>query len=144
MSNKPIKYIVIFFLLLLLFFIRLYEKSIFDDGLIFFFHNDYLTQNLPEINLASLLLKDGVRFWLNAFISISILYIFFKNESLIKFLFLFYGIVYIILVIGISYEISNYHVGEYLRLFYVRRFLIQPLLLFILFPALLYQFKRRR
>jgi len=133
------KHIIIAILLLILIAIRLFEKEFFNDGLITFFQYDYLHKSLPAISISHILFIDSIRFWLNTFISIGILYLLFHQKGIIRFLSLFYGTIYIILITTMWYLLSHYEAGEYLALFYVRRFVIQPVLLFILIPALLYQ-----
>jgi len=140
--NKPfIKYSFIFILIVLLISIRFFEKNLFDDGLIQFFTHDYLTQDLPITSSLQTIIIDGVRFWINSILSIMIMFLVFKQKHLLTFLLSFYGLVFLIIIIALHFAIANYTPGHYLSLFYIRRFLIQPLLLFILVPALLFQKK---
>jgi len=133
------KYILAFLLLFLLVLIRFIEKKIFDDGLIDFFHHQYLTGDLPEISFWRIMLIDSLRYWLNSIISIGIMYLFFSQKYLFRFLFSLYLFVFLVALAIYYYQLRNYSAGNYLGLFYVRRLLIQPLLLFVLIPALLYQ-----
>jgi len=118
--------------------IRLKEKSFFDDGLIDFFKNSYQTGNLPTINFIEVLKIISLRFWLNSLISITILSLFFKFKKLIEFLLGVYALAYIILIVAFYFAWKHYQAGNYLTIFYIRRILIQPLLFFILIPALYY------
>jgi exosortase F-associated protein len=128
-------------LLLILVAVRLFEKHLFNDGLIHFFEYEYLQSSLPNISISHILLIDSVRFWFNSLLSIVILYLFFKQTKLLRFLWIFYGVFFIILAGILYYILNNYEAGNYLGLFYIRRILIQPIILFVLFPALLYQKK---
>ena len=130
-------------LLLLLVLIRFYEKRFFNDGLIDFFQHDYLTRDLPHLSLWQIIVTDSLRYWLQSVISIGILYLYFSRKELIEFLSFVYVLVYITAVAVLVYLLNNYESGQYIALFYVRRVLIQPVLLFIMFPALLYQQKRK-
>ncbi len=138
LPNKTTYYIV-FFLLILLVVIRFIEKEVFDDGLIEFFHYNYLTEKLPEIPFMQIIIVDSLRFWTNSLISMAILYILFPQKDLLKFLLGLYGFVYVIALLLLIYQLYHYQAGNYIKLFYIRRVLIQPLLLFILIPGLLYQ-----
>jgi len=138
--NKT-KIILVGLLLILLVSIRFFEKSFFDDGLIDFFRHDYLSEDLPEVSVSHILLTDTLRFLLNSLFSVGVLYILFRRKDLLRFLLLIYGLVFILGILFFYYELTHYHRGNYLTLFYVRRLLIQPLLLLILIPALLYQNK---
>jgi len=84
------------------------------------------------------------RFWLNTVISLVILYVAFKEIAVVKFSLLFYALVYIVLLAAYFYLLSNYEADQYLSLFYVRRFLIQPLFVILLLPAFYYQSQVRK
>ena len=125
-----------FFLLIA---IRFYEKQFFDDGLIVFFQHDYLKNDLPPISIVKSFVIDSVRYWLNTILSITILYLYFKQAGLLKFLFFVYAVAYVLDILLLFVAFQNYQAGEYILLFYTRRFMIQPFLLFLLIPALWYQ-----
>ncbi len=139
MSKSYQKHIIASIALILLIAIRFFEKHFFDDGLIAFFQHDYLNNDLPDTSIIKTLLIDSVRYWLNAVLSIAIIYLYFKQTGLLKFLFLIYTATFIIGISLMYIALQNYQSGQYLFLFYTRRFMIQPLLLFLLFPALWYQ-----
>jgi len=141
MHKSYYKHIIAGFLMLLLILIRWYEKTYFDDGLIDFFHHDYLKHALPNVSIFNIFWIDSLRFWLNSIISIAIIFLYFKQTGLMKFLLIFYTIAYLITVIILLWSIDSYQTGQYLVLFYTRRFLIQPMLLLLLIPALWYQKK---
>ncbi len=133
------KYFLAFVLLILLVFVRFFEKQLFNDALIDFFQYDYLSEALPKVSLLHIIMVDSMRFWINSLISIAILHLLFPQKDLLKFLFGLYGLVYFISILLFIYQLNHYQTGNYLGLFYVRRVLIQPLLLFILIPGLLFQ-----
>ena len=119
--------------------IRFFEKSYFDDGLICFFQHDYLTEPLPKFLIFKIIWIDSIRFWLNTAISIMILSLYFNRSGLLNFLLLIFTAGYFISMLVFYLSIESYQAGHYLILFYSRRFLIQPLLLLLLAPALWYQ-----
>jgi len=133
------KHIIAVVLVSLLVAIRLFEKSYFNDGLSRFFQHDYLTEPLPKVSFFNIICIDSIRFWFNTTISILILRLYFNQSGLIKFLLLIFTVTYLIAIITLYVSVHNYQAGDYLILFYSRRFLIQPLLLLLLFPALWYQ-----
>ena len=138
--NKS-KFFITALLLILLVLIRFFEKQFLNDGLIDFFHHAYLKEDLPAVPAVRVLVTDSLRFWLNAVISMAILYTWFKQTDLLKFLLLIYLVVFVVVAAWFYYDLIHYREGEYIRLFYLRRILIQPLLLFLLIPALYYQQK---
>ena len=140
---KPTKYILIFLFFGGIIGIRWFEKNFFDDGLINFFEFSYLTEPLPVSDFINIWEIDSIRFWLNSFFSIGILRLLFDDIKLIKFLFGLYFTSYLLISFVFFIAWTHYEPGNYLYLFYIRRFLIQPLLLFILLPALLYHQKNK-
>ena len=129
-------------LILLCFFtlalLRFRESALFYDPLIPFFYGDYQSQALPEIEWVSYVLNVFLRYVINMLLAVAILWLAFKDRGIVKFSLLLYTIVFFVLMP--LFIIFWYHStqGEYLALFYVRRFLIQPLLIFILLPAFYY------
>jgi len=138
------KHIIAIILLFFLIAIRFFEKPYFDDGLIRFFQHDYLTEPLPKLPIFKIIWMDSIRFWLNTVITILILSLYFNQSGLLKFLLLVFTISYLASILVLYLSLNNYQTGHYLTLFYIRRFLIQPLLLLLLAPALWYQDSGRK
>lgn len=138
---KHSKYIVLFFLFGLLVLIRLFENEIFYDPYLQFFNNDYLYIDSPRFELLKLTASTSIRFLLNTLISLAILYVFFKDKSIVKFASIIYVLSYFILLLLFLYFVINPKQEDYLVFFNIRRFLIQPILLLLLLPAFYYQRK---
>ncbi len=136
--NKSIRYLFVFFLLLLLIAVRFFEYRFFNDHLLDFFNYSYLTDALPEVSFYKVFSVISLRYWINTFLSILILRLLFPQKNLVQFLLILYAAAFVVLGLFFIYEWYHYQAGEYLYLFYVRRLLIQPVLLFILIPALLF------
>ncbi len=137
MSNS-IKYILILILLGLLVLIRVFENQLFYDPYLLFFKNDYLYMDFPRREVLKLTFFTSLRYILNSFISLGIIYLFFKDKSIVKFSALVYVIAYIILVLIFLYFVINPRQEDYYLFFNFRRFLIQPVLLLLLLPAFYY------
>ncbi len=137
--KKPVNIVLLLILLGLLILIRFFEKHFFDDGLTHFFEFKYQTDDLPKISFLRNFLMISIRFWLNSIISIAVLNILFKQKKLVQFLFIVYTFSFFVLSALYFWQWYHYQAGEYLNLFYIRRFLIQPIMLFLLIPALIYQ-----
>lgn len=133
-----------FLLILMLVAIRYFEKQLFDDGLIDFFQYDYLKKNLPDISTIKVIWVNTIRFWINSIVSMAILLLLFPQKYLVEFLVIIYGLVFVVVIFLMYYFITHYQAGEYSALFYTRRILIQPILLFVLIPALLYQQRKKK
>lgn len=137
--NKYLKILLIFLLFAALALVRLFETELFYDPFIEFFKAEYLYLDKPFFQTEKLLLNIGFRYWLNTFISLLILYIAFLDQNILKFSFLLYFSLFLILFGTFWWILGDLKQENYLTLFYIRRFLIQPLLILILLPAFYYQ-----
>jgi len=138
-KNKVINISIICILVLSLLLIRMFEKDLFYDPFLEFFHGDTQNKILPEYDTLKLFLGLLLRYFMNGILTILILYFLFKDFSILKltsFLLLFFFVVLIILFFSLLHFSKS---PDYLFVFYVRRFLIQPLFLILFVPAFFYQ-----
>ena len=135
---KGINYIWLFVLVFLLILIRFYEDILFYDPYLTFFQNDYLYIDSPRREIAKLIGFTTLRFVLNTVISLAILYMVFKDKSIIKFSSIIYAIVFVVFILIYLYFVVNPRQEDYYLFFNVRRFLIQPIILILLLPAFYY------
>ncbi|MGQ7946520.1 exosortase F system-associated membrane protein [Flavobacterium sp. WC2509] len=132
----------VFFLMLLvgfLMFIRAFESQLFYDPFLAYFEHDYLEMPLPEFNAGSLFLGLLFRFFLNTVISLGILYLLFKDKEMILFASVLYAMLFVILIIAFFSVLYFFKSHENFVLFYIRRFLIQPLFVIVFIPAFYFQ-----
>ena len=122
--------------------IRMFENEIFYDPLISFFKSEYSNSSLPEMNSFKLLGNITFRFFLNTLVSIGIIWIVFKDKGVLKLSVFLFGILFCMLIFAFSYLVFYSNSENFLPLFYVRRFLIQPILLLVLLPAFYFQKKK--
>ena len=119
--------------------IRLFEQSLFHDPLIDFYHGNFLDAEFPDLDFWVYSLNISFRYFLNTLASLFIIWIIFRKKNYIKFSLLLYVFLFVV-CFTLFWIIENNIVSEYyMRLFYVRRFLIQPLLVIILLPAFYFQ-----
>lgn len=119
--------------------IRFFENEIFYDPLITFFDSKFELKSFPELNIWLYNLNLFFRYSLNTIISLVLIWISFRNKSYLKFSIILYTILFVICIILfwiVAYDIQP---KSYMTLFYIRRFLIQPLLVIILLPAFYFQ-----
>ncbi len=140
---NAVKFILIGILVLLLILIRAFEDVLFYDPYLTFFKNDYLYIDSPRREVAKLVLYTSLRFFLNTAISLAILYVIYRDKSIIKFSVLLYAVAYVLLLIPFLYVVINPKQEDYYLFFNIRRFLIQPIGLILLLPAF-YYFKLNR
>ena len=139
LNNKQFCRILVFLLLVLLIGIRVFEKQLFYDPLMLFFKGNYQNQNLPNFESAKLFLNISLRYFMNTLLSLGIVYIIFKDRAQLVFLCWVYLGLYVLLILVFAFLLLNTESPDYLVLFYVRRFLIQPIPLLLFVPALFYQ-----
>ncbi len=137
--KEKIRVVLLFLSVLGLVFVRAFENRLFYDPFLQFFKYDYQNKPLPHFDAMKLFFGLFLRYVLNMVLSLAIIYLLFKQVSLVKFsafLLLVLFIVLLILFFGVLYFSEK---PDYLILFYVRRFLIQPLFLVLFIPAFYYQ-----
>ena len=139
--GKYKKYIWLFLLFSVLALVRLFENELFYDPYLTFFQNDYLYLDSPRQEIFKLTLFTSLRYLINTVVSLVILFVFFKDVSIVKFSALIYVIAYCILIILFLYFVTNPKQEDYYLFFNIRRFLIQPLILLLLLPAFYYHRK---
>ncbi|WP_054851886.1 exosortase F system-associated protein [Olleya sp. ITB9] len=136
--DKYLKYIGITALFFLLALVRWFENDLFYDPYLLFFQNDYLYLDSPRQEVLKLVANTTLRFVINTLLSIAILYLFFKDKSVIKFASLVYVFSFVILIALFMFFVLNPKQENYYLFFNIRRFLIQPILLLLLLPAFYY------
>lgn len=136
--SKTVTYILVAILFLLLILIRAFEDVLFYDPYLSFFKNDYLYIDSPRREVAKLVLFTALRFFLNSVISLGILYLLFRDRSIIKFSALIFVVAFVLLLTPFLYFVINPKQEDYYLFFNVRRFLIQPIILILLLPAFYY------
>lgn len=132
------KYVLLGFLFGLLVLIRFFENELFYDPYLAFFQNDYLYIDSPRRELAKLTWFASLRYVMNTVISLAIIYLFFKDKSMVKFSVLIYSVSFVVLMGLFLYFVINPRQEDYYIFFNIRRFIIQPLLLLLLLPAFYY------
>lgn len=119
--------------------VRVFEDQLFYDPFLKFFKTDYQNKPLPHFNQFLLFLNLFLRYALNTVLSLIIIRLLFNEKQLTifsgyLFIFLFLGL--ILIFFGLLHFSDQ---PDYLILFYIRRFLIQPLFLVFFIPAFYYQ-----
>ena len=140
--NKGFKYIAFFVLVGLLVLIRVFEEQLFYDPYLAFFKNDYLYIDSPRQEVFKLAAFTTLRYVLNTVISLGILFVLFKDLSIIKFSVLVYALAYVVFMSLFLYFVILPKQEDYYLFFNVRRFLIQPLIALLLIPAFYYHKQR--
>jgi exosortase F-associated protein len=119
--------------------IRGFEDKLFYDPFLMYFKTDYNNLPLPELDGIKLFFGLFSRYFLNTILSLVIIYILFRDIVAIKFSILLYAAFFVILIIALYSVIYCFDETNKMTLFYIRRFLIQPIFLLLFLPAFYYQ-----
>lgn len=136
--TNVIKMILLLVLFGFLILIRAFENELFYDPYLTFFKSDYLYVDNPRREVFKLTMFTILRYVLNSGISLGIIYLFFKDKSIVKFSTFIYAIAFVVLMLFFLYFVINPQQKDYYIFFNIRRFLIQPILLLLLLPAFYY------
>jgi len=138
LSDKK-KLIKVSLLVLLLILIRAFEEKLFYDPFLEYFKREYGHLPFPQIDIFKLYFSLGMRFYLNSMISLALLYVIFRDTRMIKFTALLYIVLGSILMIAFMFILNFFGEENKMTLFYIRRFLIQPIFILLFIPAFFYQ-----
>ena len=143
MLKNLIKYkfriLLILVLILALVCIRAFENELFYDPFLNYFKSNYQNINYPVINNFKLFLNLFFRFFLNTTFSLSIIYVIFKDIEIVKFASVLFTFFFIVLIISFFICLFYFAETNKITLFYIRRFLIQPILLLLFLPGFYFQ-----
>ena len=128
----------------LLFLVRAFATELFYDPLIVYFQNDYLYEPIPNIDSWELIISMLCRYFINSVISLGIIYLVFKKKNYVKFSTFFLMAAFIFMILIFGFLLRNQFESGYLFPFYIRRFIIHPIFLFLLLPAFYVQKKQKK
>ncbi|CAA7197026.1 exosortase F system-associated membrane protein [Chryseobacterium potabilaquae] len=119
--------------------VRVFEDTIFYDPFLNYFHEANKNISFPEYTWGKLIISHLFRFVLNLFFSCLIIQCLFRNKE-----WTIQGGVLLIIIFGITFPIYLYCIYDrfdlgYLFSFYMRRFVIQPLILLLIVPMFYYR-----
>ncbi|MFM9988204.1 exosortase F system-associated membrane protein [Flavobacterium sp.] len=138
--NNKFKITQLIFLIGLLALVRIFENELFYDPFLDFFKNENASI-YPETEYKKLCLSLLFRYFLNTIISLAILYVIFKDLNLIKFVSVLYLLFFVLLIIGFYIVLNFLDESHKMTLFYIRRFIIQPIFILLFIPAFYFQKK---
>lgn len=137
--NNKIRLAQFLFFVGLLVLIRAFEDQLFYDPFLGYFKYDFANLPLPIFNPFQLFFGLLFRFTLNTILSLGIIYLLFKDVQMVKFAFVLYYFFFMILIVTFFFIVYYVKGHNNLALFYVRRFLIQPIFVLLFVPAFYYQ-----
>ncbi|MCC9062938.1 exosortase F system-associated membrane protein [Flavobacterium piscisymbiosum] len=118
--------------------IRAFESKLFYDPFLVYFESDFKNAPFPQLDSLKLFWGLLLRYLLNAVLSLILIYTLFQEVDILKFSIFLYAF-FLILLLGMFVIIINYFQEWNWLLFYVRRFIIQPIFVLLFIPAFYYQ-----
>lgn len=140
------KYLKWFFIIMGIFgliSVRILEDKIFYDPFLEYFHEANKNAQFPDFEWVNLILNYLFRFSLNLILSAIIVHFIFGNKQ-----WTVQSVVLMLIVFAVTFIIylycihTQFQVG-YLFSFYMRRFVIQPLILLLIIPMFYYKTKNQ-
>lgn len=119
--------------------VRILEDQIFYDPFLNYFHEANKHAAFPDFSSLKLILNHLLRFVLNLIFSAIVVHFIFRNKK-----WTVQAVVLMLIVFAITFPIylycmhTRFEVG-YLFSFYMRRFVIQPLILLLIIPLFYYR-----
>lgn len=119
--------------------VRMIEDQIFYDPFLNYFHEANKNIDFPDFEWKELIASHLFRFFLNLFFSCVIVHFLFKNKQ-----WTLQGALLISIIFAITLPIYLYCINDkfeigYLFSFYMRRFVIQPVILLLIVPLFYYR-----
>ena len=118
--------------------IRAFENQLFYDPFLVYFESDFKSLPLPEVDLLRLFGGLLFRYFLNTVLSLVLIYSLFEDVEIIKFSSVLY-VFFLLLLFGMFFTILKFYPEGSWILFYIRRFIIQPIFVLLFIPAFYYQ-----
>lgn len=119
--------------------VRVLEEKIFYDPFLNYFHEANANIQFPNFDWAKLIINHLWRFLINLFFSAIVVHFLFLNKT-----WTLQAVVMMIIVFAITLPIyllcveNQFRIG-YLFSFYIRRFVIQPIILLLIVPMFYYR-----
>ena len=119
--------------------VRGFENQLFYDPFLVFFKKDFIGETLPSFNATWLFLSLLFRYSLNTTLSLGIIYVLFNDFGMVKFALVLYSFFFLVLILAFFYMVCLVKDVDNWLLFYIRRFLIQPIFVLLFVAGFYYQ-----
>lgn len=121
--------------------IRFYESTLFYDPLLAYYKNNFQELQLPTFDNFKIAIYFILRYFMNTFLSLLLLWTLFKDMDMLRFSAYLYVFLLIFLLLSFFIVLYFYNNQAKMILFYIRRFIIQPIFILIFLPGFWYQKK---
>ncbi len=142
--SRLVSFVMIIILVVGLVCVRAFEVALFQDPLQSYFLGDFQKYAFPEISIFKLIALTSFRYLINTVISLWILWFLYKKNRFINAALWVYLFAFVILMslFVILFQTSG-DLGK-MAFFYTRRFLIHPVILFVLVAGFYFLKSKKR
>jgi exosortase F-associated protein len=137
-GGNKVKILITIFIVMCFGLVRTFESQLFYDPFLEYFESDFNNLPFPKVDVFKLFCGLFLRYWLNTILSLILIYALFRDREILKFSTFLYVFFLVILFVLFFVILSCFPEGNWL-LFYVRRFIIQPIFVLLFIPAFYYQ-----
>ncbi|MCM0665009.1 exosortase F system-associated membrane protein [Flavobacterium tyrosinilyticum] len=123
--------------------IRTFERNLFYDPFLRYFESDFHSSPYPEVETLKLFGSLFLRYFLNSALSLLLIYVLFQDRDIFKFSSFVYAS-FLFVLLSLFYIILNFFPDGSWLLFYVRRFIVQPILVLLFIPGFYYQLQKSK
>lgn len=138
LSGNKFKILAAILIVLFLGIVRTMEDQLFYDPFLVYFQSDFKEMPFPQVDNFKLFAGLLFRYALNSVLSLILIYVLFRDIEILKFSVFLY-VFFLILLLGMFFVILECYPNANWLLFYVRRFIIQPIFVLLFIPAFYYQ-----
>ncbi|CAI2766429.1 exosortase F system-associated membrane protein [Flavobacterium collinsii] len=118
--------------------IRAFENQLFYDPFLSYFDGNFKNLPFPEVETFALFWNLLLRYVLNMILSLVLIYTLFQDRDMFQFSLFLYVFFAVLLLVMFFVILECFPQWNWL-LFYVRRFIIQPIFVLLFIPAFYYQ-----
>lgn len=123
--------------------IRSFERNLFYDPFLRYFESDFHSSPYPEAETLKLFGSLFLRYFLNSALSLLLIYVLFQDRDIFKFSSFVYAS-FLVVLLSLFYIILHFFPDGSWLLFYVRRFIVQPILVLLFIPGFYYQLQKSK
>jgi exosortase F-associated protein len=122
---------------------RFFEDKIFYDPFLNYFKSNFINKPFPDIDLSLYFMNVLFRYLINSTLTLAILALLFNDLKIVKFSSILLIILFVLLTLTLFLVLKLNENPHKMTIFYLRRFLIQPLFLLLFVPGFYFHKKTK-
>lgn len=144
MRNRLIlKFATAFLIVVIFAVVRAFEDVLFYDPFTAFFKSEFTDKPLPSYDAILLYVTLSIRYAINSMLSLVLIYVIFKQRDVVTLSAVLFFMFLVLLIFALAIVLAFFPENK-MAIFYIRRFLIQPILLLIFIPGFYFQTRNEK